>query len=172
MSCADPLKVELGKPSLYLKIRDDSGKVVPGATVRLYKDIRDSGITKTVDSTGLVIFSDLDIGMYYWFAQKGCKTNRISQVTIDRPFVPGAVYYGYSVLAETGTLKIINNAVEPYKISDSLFSITLNKDTPYIAHRRVRSYLIKIEKISLPGVSKDTLIRITCGDTTIISVPY
>jgi hypothetical protein len=172
VGCSNPVKKELGKPTLRIKIRDDSGKIISGATVRLYKNVSDSGFTKISDSAGLVIFSDLELALYYWLAQKGCKTNRISQMSLNQVLVPGAVHYGYSILAETGALEIINNSSEAYLVSDSLFNITINKDTPYIAYRRVRSYLIHSEKISTPGVGKDTLISIRCGDTSIINLPY
>lgn len=172
VSCSTPIKEEIKKPTLLIKTRDDSGKVISGAIVRLYKNISDSGLTKISDSTGLVIFSELDPVLYYWLAVKGCKTNRISQMTINRALIPGAVHYGYSVLAETGTLKIINNSTDVYKVSDSLFNITVKKDSPYIVHRRVRSYLVHTEKISTPGIGKDTLIRIRCGDTSVINLPF
>ena len=172
VSCSDPIKEELGKPELRIKIRDDSGKAISGVKVRLYKNIVDSGFTQISDSTGLVIFSELEAALYYWLAEKGCKTNRISQMTLNRALAPGTVHYGYSVVVETGTLKIINNSSEAYKVSDSLFNITVNKDTPYVAHRRVRCYLIHSEKTNTPGVGKDTLIKIRCGDTSILNLPY
>ncbi|MEP7141695.1 MAG: hypothetical protein ABI707_02435 [Ferruginibacter sp.] len=171
-SCSNPVKQELAKPQLRIKIRDDSGKIISGASVRLYKNISDLGFTQISDSTGLVIFSELELVLYYWLAEKGCETNRISQMTLNQALIPGAVHYGYSVLAETGALKIINNSPQAYKVSDSLINITISKDTPYIAYRRVRSYLIHSENSSTPGVGKDTLIRIRCGDTTIITLPY
>ena len=170
--CAKPIKQEIRKPSLFITLKTDSGKSVSGATVRLYKNIRDSGITQISDSTGVVIFHELEVAQYHWLAEKGCKTNRISQTTLNRPLVPNGILYGYSVMAETGTLKIINNSPETYKVSDSLFNITIKKDTPYIGHRRVRSYLIRSEKISTPGIGKDTLIKINCGVTAVLNIPY
>jgi hypothetical protein len=170
--CAKTPTQETLKPGLFITLKNDTGKSVPGATVRLYKNISDSGITQISDSTGVVIFSDLDTTLYYWLAEKGCKTNRISQTTLNRALIPNAILYGFSVLSETGALKIINNSPEPYKVSDSLFNITINKDTPYFAYRRVRSFLIHSEKISTPGTGKDTLVQIRCGDTCIINLPY
>jgi|GEM_PF-3359098 len=160
------------KPRLFITIKDDAGKSISGATVRLYKNAADSGITQKSDSTGVVIFSNLDTTLYYWLAQKGCSTNRTSQTTLNRPLVPNAILYGYSVLAENGALKIINNSAEPYKVSDSTFNIIIKKDTPYFAWRRVRSYLLRTEKVSTPGVGKDSIIKIKCGDTAIINIPY
>lgn len=163
---------EILKPRLLITLKNDTGSIVSGATVRLYKNAFDTGITKISDSTGIVIFSDLDAELYYWFAKKGCKTNRNSQTTLNRILIPNAILYGYSVLSETGTLIITNNSSEPYKVSDSLFTITLSNNTPYITYPKVKSYTIHSEKVSTPGVGKDTLVHITCADTVRINLPF
>ncbi len=172
VSCAKPIKQEILKPTLFITIRDDSGKAVNGASVRLYKNISDTGLARFSDSTGVVIFYELDTTLYHWLAQKGCSTNRVSQTTLNRPLLPNGVFYGYSVLSQTGTLRIINTSTEPYKVSDSLFNFTVYKDTPYVSHRRAGSYKIHSEKLSTPGVGKDTVIIIKCGDTCLLSLPY
>ena len=160
------------KPSLFITLKDEAGKKVSGATVRLYKNEQDSGITQISDTTGFVFFQDLEAEQYYWLAQKGCKTNRNSQNTTNRPLIPDVVLYGYSLLSETGTLKITNIAAEPYKVSDSLFNITVSRDTPYITYPAVGLYVIHSEKVNAPGTGKDTLIMIQCGDTSRIILPY
>ena len=169
--CAKPIILDKLKPRLFITLKNDSGKIVSGAVVRLYKNASDSGIKQISDSTGIVLFSELEDSLYYWLAVKGCSTNLISQTTLNRPLVPNGILYGYSVLAETGALKIINNSSEPYNVSDSIFKITIKKDTPYIGYRRVRSYIIHSEKASTPGIGKDTSIRIKCGDTAVINLP-
>ncbi len=171
MKCSKPLEI-MEKPTLLITLKDDSGKLVHGASVRLYKNITDSGITRMTDATGVVIFSALDTTLYYWLAKKGCKTNGLSQVTLNRPLLPGVVLYGYSVLTETGVLKIVNSSPENYKISDSLMTVTVNKDTPYVAYHKVGSYIIQIQKPGTPALKKDTLIMIRCGDTSLLSLPY
>lgn len=171
--CSNPFQeVNLGKPELRIKIRDDTGKAITGARVRLYKRVIDSSLTQISDSTGLVVFSGLDLDLYYWLADQGCRTNRTSQMTLDRPLTLGAVYYGYSVLAETGTVKITTNTSQTFTVFDSVVTIRVNRDTPYIAARRVKSYLIHSENINTPGVGKDTTIKIRCSDTTALVLPY
>lgn len=157
---------------LLITLKDDSGKLVQGANVRLYKNINDSGTTRISDATGVVIFSDLDTTLYYWLAKKECKTNGLSQTTLNRPVLPGVVLYGYSVLTETGVLKIVNSSLENYKISDSLVTATVTKDTPYVAYRKIGSHVLQIEKPGTPTFKKDTLIRIRCGDTSTLHLPY
>ncbi len=171
-NCTKVVKQEIIKPRLYITLKDDLGKSISGATVRLYKNTPDSSLIKISDSTGVVLFSDLDVATYHWVAEKGCLSNRTSQTTLNRNLVPDAILYGYSVMAETGVLKIINNSPEPYKVSDSLFNITVKKDSPYITYRRTRSYLIRSEKVSTPGIGKDTLINIRCRDTSFLHLPY
>ena len=170
--CTKQITQEIEMPSLFITLKNDFGKSVPGATVRLYKNNIDSSLIKISDSTGVVIFVDLDVATYHWIAEKGCLTNRISQTTLNRNLIPNVILYGYSVMTETGALKIINNSPEAYKVSDSLFNIIVKKDTPFIAFRRTRSYLIRSEKVSSPGIGKDTLIKIRCGDTSILRLPY
>ncbi len=170
--CTKVIKQETKKPRLFITLKDDIGKSISGATVRLYKNNIDSSLIKISDSTGVVIFSDLDVAIYHWIAEKGCLSNRISQTTLDRNLIPNAILYGYSVMAETGVFKIINNSTEAYKVSDSLFNITVKKDSPFITYRRTRSYLIHTEKVSTPGIGKDTLIKIKCTDTSFLRLPY
>jgi len=163
---------QITNTKLLITLKDTAGNYISNATVRLFKNMTDSGITQLSDSNGIVLFSNLDAGVYYWYAEKGCKTNRrYGQITTPTPLILGTVSYGYSTLTETGTLMISNISTEPYLVSDSLFSVTLN-DTPYISYPEVGSYIIHSEKISTPGMGKDTVIQIACGDTTILTLPY
>lgn len=172
-SCSDPIKEELAKPKLRITLKNDTGKSIVGAVVRLYKDVADTGFIKVSDSSGIVLFTDLEPVLYYWFAKKDCKTNRTSQTTLNQRLNPGAIHYGYSVMAETGTLNIINNSVDKYRVSDSVMNQAIAKDTPYLAHRRVKSFLIHVEKVQEPpDIGKDTLIIIKCGDTTVLNIPF
>ncbi len=160
------------KPKLFITLKDALGNSVDSATVRLYKNAQDTGITQLSDTSGVVIFRNLDPTVYYWFAQKGCATNRISQNTLNKPLIENAVLYGYSIMYQTSTLKITNTSAEPYKVSDSYFSITLPPDTTYIVYPIAGSRVIHSEKVSTPGAGKDTLIKAQCGDTSILTIPY
>ena len=171
-SCSKPIQPEIQKPRLFISLRDDSGKTVMGATVRLYKNVADTGITKISDSSGAVLFTELEPTLYHWLAEKGCKTNRISQTSLNRDLIPDAVLYGYSVLSETGALKVVNNTPDIYKLYDSLFTVNIHKDTPYTGYWRVGSHLLHTQKIDPTAIIKDTLISIRCGDTTILNLPF
>lgn len=161
------------KPRLLITLKDTDKQSVAGATVKLYKDSADPGIIKISDTAGIVIFDSLDVALYYWLAQKDCKTNWNSQRTLNKVLVPDVILYGYSVLSETGTLKITNSSNDPYKIVDSSYKYSFNvsKDTPYLGYPYTGLHLIHKEKVSTPGVGKDTVIKIICGDTSVINLP-
>ncbi len=155
---------------LLITLKDTSGIAIQGATVWLYKNAADTGIIKISDSSGIVFFSGLETVQYYWMAAKGCKNNRNDKMTNGRPLIRGAVLYGYSILSENGTLKITNNSGVPYRVTSPLFNIILN-DTPYIKYPVPGSYLIHSEKLSTPGIGKDTMMQVRCGDTSFITLP-
>lgn len=157
---------------LHITVVDDSSKAVSGATVRLYKNTQDTGITQLSDTAGNVLFLNLEPRLYYWLAEKGCKTNRNSQMALDRPLIEGVILYGRSVMTETGILKIINTSTDSYKVTDSVFTITLAKDTTYIVYPKVGKRTIYTEKIASAGTIKDTSIQIRCGDTSILRIPF
>lgn len=160
-------------PGLLITLRDTLGNSVSGATVRIYKNATDTGISKISDSTGVVFFTDLEPAIYYWLATKGCKTNLNSQTTLNRKLITNVVLYGYSVMMETGTLMITNSSADPYKVTtDSVFTANVYIDTSYISYPKIGSYFIHSEKLSTPGIGKDTLIQINCGDTALIKLPY
>lgn len=171
INCSKTTEV-IVKPTLLITLKDQALNAVAGATVRLYKNAADSGITKLSDSTGVVIFHDLDATLYYWYAAKDCKTNRHSQNTINRPLISGVVLYGYSVLSATGDLKITNNSPGAYIISDSRFHTTIKSDSSFTTYHNVGAYLLHSISVSDSTLIKDTSIQISCNDTTFISLPY
>lgn len=160
------------KPRLLITLKDEVGNFVSGANVRLYKNLADTGIIKISDSTGVVIFTDLDAELYYWEAKKGCLTNRISQTTVGRLLIPNVILYGYSLMSETGELIITNNSLESYAVADSTFSAIIKRDSTYTAFKRVGSYLLHSIPISDSTLIRDTLIQINCGDTFRLNLPY
>ncbi len=172
LRCAKNPPQEKLKTRLMITLRDDEGKSVAGTVVRLYKNAADTGIIRIADSTGKLYYPNLEPTLYYWTAEKGCKNNRASQTTLNRPLIDGIILYGYSVLSANGTLKVKNNSAEPYKLSDSTFSVTLPADTTWFGYPKIGVHKIHAEKISTPGIGKDTLIQIKCGDTTFITLPF
>jgi len=173
LKCAKTVPQEKLRTRLLITLRDDEGKSVAGTVVRLYKNAADTGITRIADSTGVLLYPDLDTVLYHWLAVKGCKNNRGSQTTLNRPLLDGIILYGYSVLSNTGILKVKNNSTETYKLSDStFFNVTLPADTTCYLYPKIGTHKIHAEKLSAPGIGKDSLIQIKCNDSTLISLPF
>ena len=172
LNCAKIPPPEKLKTRLMITLKDDKDLSVAGTVVRLYKNAADTGIISVADSSGILYYPDLKVAVYYWLAEKGCKNNRASQTTLNRPLIEGFILYGYAVLSETGTLKITNNSAEAYKLSDSTFTVKLPADTTYFTYPKVGFHKIRVEKVSTPGVGKDSIIQIKCYDTTYIKVPF
>ena len=172
LQCAKTPPQQHLKTRLMITLGDDSGKSVAGTVVRLYKNAADTGIVRIADSTGKLYYPDLDTVLYYWTAQKGCKNNRASQTTLGRPLIDGVILYGYSVLSATAILKVTNKSTEPYKLSDSTFSVTLAADTTWFGYPKIGPHKLHAEKVSMPGIGKDTIVQITCGDTTVLNLPF
>ena len=171
-NCATIQPPEKLKTRLLITLKDDKGLNVAGTVVRLYKNAADTGIVRVADSSGILYYPDLEVALYYWLAEKGCKNNRASQTTLNRPLVEGFILYGYAVLSETGTLKMTNTAGEEYKLFDSTFTAKLPADTTYFIYPKVGVHKIRAEKVSTPGVGKDSIIAIKCSDTTYIKIPF
>jgi len=164
---------EIRKTRLLITLRDEKGLSVTGTIVRLYKIPSDTGITRVADSTGVLLYPDLDVATYYWLAQNGCKTNLASQTSLKRPLVNGSILYGYSVLAETSTLKLKNNSTETYRLSDSTFTVILPADTSFIFYPKVGRHRLTLVKVTPPAsVAKDSVLRFNCGDTIALNVPF
>jgi len=90
LTCSKKQVVDI-KPRLFITLKDTAGNSISGATVKLYKNILDTGITKISDSTGVVFFTNLEPEIYYWLATKGCKTNLNSQTTLNRKLIDNVV---------------------------------------------------------------------------------
>jgi len=177
LKCSKTPPVEKRKTRLMITIRDDEGKSVDSTIVRLYKNATDTGITRMCDSTGVLLYPDLDTVVYYWTAVKDCKNNRASQTTLNRPLQEGLILYGYSVLSANGTLKVHNSSTLQYKILDSTFTITvpvfsatLPADTTWFGYPKVGNH--RIYAIDTAGNKKDTLITFRCGDTAVLNLPF
>src|ERR1700712_1202809 len=94
--------------SLLITLRDTAKipQPVSGAIVRIFKDSTDPGITQVSDGSGVVLFNNVDIALYHWTADKGCANSKYDQFKDSIQTIAGAVVYGYSIVSETGVLKI------------------------------------------------------------------
>ena len=152
------------------------GPVVPGATVKLYKYevIPNNQVlaTQIAGSNGIATFSNLSPIQYAWYAEKGCLKGGI--FTWLGTLNVNVLNKGAVFVSETGALKLINNSSEAYLVNG--FQVTNsfnlpNNSTHLYDTIGVGQYTIHGEPVSTPGIGRDTLINITCGDTVTVSYP-
>lgn len=115
-------KDKISPTVLEIRLVDEQGVSVQGATVRLYKNLSDMegqtsqvGTPQTSDASGIVTYSDLDPIAYYWLAVKECKSNANgvnSSKTLEKNITNSVT----STLHNTGTLKLINASEKQYLI--------------------------------------------------------
>ncbi len=48
----------------------------------------------------------------------------------------------------------------------------LPKDTSYFIYPKVGFHRIRAEKVSTPGIGKDSIILIKCADTAYLKIPF
>ena len=169
-SCSKSGSTENTRFEIYLE--DEAGNNFSGATVHLYKNNSDPGVTQISDNYGMAYFSNLDASIIYlYYAEKGCKTNRSGLVAQPLHLAPNGLIHIASTMSETGTLKINNNSTESYYVSFPQDSIPVVGNSTYNYYPKVGQYTFHIDKINNPGIGKDTLIQIACGVINIINIP-
>lgn len=163
-------------PSLQITFKDESGNLVSGASVKLYRAldrINQIGTTQISGANGIVTFTNLPTDTYTSLAEKGCQTNFANQLLLAYPVTENVLHTVTDFLYNAGHLKLINTTSVNYSITAPFFPIgsTLSSNTTLVTNVRVGSYAIHGEPVTTPGIGRDTVINITCGDTAIISYP-
>ncbi|HET6995732.1 MAG TPA: carboxypeptidase-like regulatory domain-containing protein, partial [Chitinophagaceae bacterium] len=86
--CSKKQSITPPSTSLKIKVTDNVGNSVAGATVKLYltqANWQDQSnqveTTKTTDAGGEVLFSNVSPIKYYWRVEKGCQNNVNGSVT-------------------------------------------------------------------------------------------
>ena len=159
------------KTGLVITLADDEGKRVDSTIVKLYKKGIDTPMVKMADSTGLLYYPDLEIGLYYWTAQKGCKNILASQSSLAQPLTQGIISYGYSVLSRRAVLKITNAAPYAYKLTDSTISVSFKADTTLYVYPKIGVRTLHFAPSDTLKKARDTVMQIKCGDTAFIKLP-
>jgi hypothetical protein len=164
--------------TLVVRIIDQQGINVTGATVSLYTNLDDMekqtnpiGSIQTSDANGEVTFSNLDAATYYWIAEKGCENNA-NGIYTSSSLVHNKTNTVTSTLSPTGTLKLVNQSQNQYQVYINGFLLmTANAGTTYTyIWVPLDSYTIDVQQVS--GASEYTYNgTITCGSTLTITFP-
>jgi hypothetical protein len=171
ITCTKVLPEAERKTRLIITLLDDEGKSVDSAVVKLYKEGIDTPMVKIADRTGLVIYPDLEVALYRWTAQKGCKNNLASQSSLNRPLLQGLALYGSSILSARSVLKITNTASYAYKITDSTINVSIKADTAIFVYPKIGSRTLHLVPSDTLKAASNKVIQINCGDTAYIKLP-
>ena len=172
ITCAKTQPEPVLKTRLLITLRDDEGKSVDSAVVKLYKKGTTIPVIKTVDSTGIAYFPDLETATYYWTAEKGCKNNLASQQTLNKPLIEGVILYGYSILSSRAVLQIENTSADKYQLSDSTINVSLAGDTTMYVYPKIGNRTFHFVPSDTLKKTKDTMVNIICGDTAFLKLPF
>jgi hypothetical protein len=169
---------ESSSTSLTIRVIDNTGNSLPGASVKLYTSLEDLeqqekqiGTTMTTDTTGEVKFDGLTELKYYWFAEKGCRNNMNGVYTTGK-LDAGQSKTITSTLIETGTLELNNQSAGTYLVYVN-GSLLLTADPLYSCTYKYVPAGPYTVIVSLVGgsTSKTYNQAITCGSTLTINYP-
>ena len=110
--------------ALQIKVVDNLGNPVSGASVKLYSTQTDLtngtnqvGTTQLTNASGITTFQPLIPGKFYWYANLDCKTNMFGSVTTTNDITANVTNSVTTVLASTSLITLKNNSANPYSIS-------------------------------------------------------
>ncbi len=172
--------------SLELILKDTLGKPVYGASVRLFKNSEfvqygmnspfQIGKTQISDSSGKVLFSNLSILQYYFYADKDCYNNYNGIITSTIPIKANIKNTFNVILTSTGTISFINESGNTYQIYlNGVLKRSLHSGLEEIyLYMPIGSYIMRI--VQLDGyvnspVDKTITGTLTCGSTITINCP-
>jgi hypothetical protein len=161
---------------MRITVIDQTGNRVAGATVKFAQSpyfMPGYTSTQTSDINGNVLFSNISTSsrFYYIYAEVGCNNN-VADTSFPRFLTLNTLNVDSIIVYEKGALRINNTSNEGYHISSSFFNTTLPANIQTTYNPRAGNYVVHSEQLSSPGAGKDTLIHITCGDTSTITLPY
>jgi hypothetical protein len=164
--------------SLKIRVIDRQGNSISGVAVKLYSALEDlehdekqTGLTQTSDTTGEVMFDNLQELKYYWLAEKGC-TNNINGIITTDILELNKTRTVTSTLIETGTLELINQSSNQYQVYVN-GSLLLTADPLYsCTYQYVPAGSYSIITSQVGGSTNKTYNgNINCGSTFSVTYP-
>ena len=169
--------------TLEIKLVDNVGNPVSGASVNLYNTLSDfennSNVisSKTSDVDGKVTFTDLNSKVYYWFASIGCLNNYNGAGFTATPLTANTNNSVTCVLTSTGTLIFTNNSSDPYQVyNNGTLMFVANPGTTYTYnYKPTANYIIRVVQVSgyvfTPTDLTFDQVTLTCGQTITFNFP-
>jgi hypothetical protein len=103
--------------SITILVNDESGNIVPGATVDLFASLTtNDSIVQVTNSKGMATFKALSPIVYYWTVVSGCKTNLGSSTSTIYPITKNTDNQMGTVIKGTGLINFTNNSSNPYDV--------------------------------------------------------
>jgi hypothetical protein len=169
--------------SLEILVKDDIGRVVSGASVKLYTSQTDweNGTnqfsqTQFSDASGKVKFSDLSPIRYYWFAQKDCYNNVGGGVTTTSPLQANVNSTTNAIISAKGSLVFQNVSSNPYRIFVNGQSIADLSGGGFLVvpNKPIGSYSLRVLQLSgyvLSPTDQSFTGTLNCGSSLTLSFP-
>jgi hypothetical protein len=171
-------KDKVSTTDLEIRIIDEQGIYVSGASVKLYKsstdmqnDTNQFGVTQISDVNGKVTFSNLAEETYFWFAERGC-TNNSNGINTTPALDLNMTRVVTTTLSGTGTFKFTNTSPDQYQIYlNGYLLFTANAGYTYTyVYVPVDTYYI--EAVQVNGSTDETFTdAIICGSTVTVTFP-
>ncbi len=172
------------KPTeLKITVLDVSTNVVAGAQVKLFATLSDwqngtnqVGSTLTSNSSGVVMFTNLQPSKYYWAISKSCQNNYNTTYTTTGSLTANTVNTVNSQVISTGTLVFTNTSSNPYKVElngNVLYSSMTGGTSNIYSYAPTGNYTIKVTQLSgfiIPTIKTYTG-TLSCGSTLTTTFP-
>ncbi len=168
--------------ALRISVKDELGNLSVGATVKLYSNLTDYtnktnqvGATLTTNSSGYVLFKNLNPLAYYFDIANGCQNNIKEIVGFSSP-IPQSAQTNISVtLTKKGAINISNDLTYSFDIYlDNVFQTTLKAYEVYkIYNLKEGNYTVKCNDKRLPPFNTNSQTfstSVSCGMLTLLSI--
>jgi hypothetical protein len=165
--------------TLEIRVVDEQGIYINGASVKLYKtqsdmenDTNQFGKTQTTDANGKVSFSNLGPDIYYWFAEKGCQNN-VNGISTTPALDLNVTRVVTTTLTGTGTLTLTNrDPTSQYQVNLNGYPLLTADPGASYTYIYVPADTYYLEAIQVNGTGDKTYSgAITCGSTLTFIFP-
>lgn len=164
--------------TLEIRVVDEQGIYIDGASVKLYKtqsdmenDTNQFGKTLMTDVNGKVSFSNLGPDIYYWYAEKGCQNN-VNGISTTPALDLNVTRVVTTTLTGTGTLKLINQSQSQYQVYLNGYPLLTADPGASYTYIYVPADTYYLEAVQVNGTGDKTYSgAITCGSTLTFTFP-